>query len=401
MPPQKPQDPQRPYNPPQSKKPQNPQVPPPTFHSCDVADYYKIQCGGPTITASECEAFNCCFDGRMCYYGKSVTLQCTKDGQFVIVVARDATLPNIDLETISFLGSDQGCGPVGTTSAFAIYQFPVTACGTVMTEEPGVLIYENRMSSSYEVAVGPYGAITRDSQYELFVQCRYIGTSVEALVIEVGLIPLPPPVAAPGLLRVELRLGSGECTGKGCFEESVAYTSYYADVDYPVTKILRDPVYVEVRMLERTDPNLVLNLGRCWATTSQFPQSFPQWDLLIDGCPNQDDRYLTTNVPVDASSGLMYPSHYKRFIFKMFTFVGGSVSDASKKAPADPQMLPLREKIYIHCDVTVCQPTLADNCEPRCRRKRREIAGSTKKLHRDETTVVSSKEVVFTVAVSQ
>lgn len=61
-----------------------------------------------------------------------MTLQCTKDAQFIIVVARDATLPNIDLETISFLGSDQSCSPVGTTSAFAIYQFPVTACGTVM-----------------------------------------------------------------------------------------------------------------------------------------------------------------------------------------------------------------------------------------------------------------------------
>lgn len=62
----------------------------------------------------------------------SVTLQCTKDAQFIVVVARDATLPNIDLESISFLESGQNCEPVGITSAFAIYQFPVTACGTVM-----------------------------------------------------------------------------------------------------------------------------------------------------------------------------------------------------------------------------------------------------------------------------
>lgn len=65
--------------------------------------------------------------------------------------------------------------------------------------------------------------------------------------------------------------------------EDVAYTSYYLDSDYPVTKVLRDPVYVEVRVLERTDPNLVLTLGRCWATSSPYPQSLPQWDLLIDG----------------------------------------------------------------------------------------------------------------------
>lgn len=49
-------------------------------------------------------------------------------------------------------------------------------------------------------------------------QCRYVGTSVEALVIEVGLVPPPPPVAAPGPLRVELRLANGQCTTKGCVE---------------------------------------------------------------------------------------------------------------------------------------------------------------------------------------
>lgn len=62
-----------------------------------------------------------------------MTLQCTKDAQFIVVVARDATLPNLDLETISFLEKGQSCEPVGITSAFVIYQFPVTACGTLMT----------------------------------------------------------------------------------------------------------------------------------------------------------------------------------------------------------------------------------------------------------------------------
>lgn len=62
----------------------------------------------------------------------SVTLQCTKEGLFIVVVARDATLPNIDLETISFHENGHSCNPVGSTSAFAIYEFPVTACGTVV-----------------------------------------------------------------------------------------------------------------------------------------------------------------------------------------------------------------------------------------------------------------------------
>lgn len=63
-----------------------------------------------------------------------VTVQCTKDGQFVVVVSRDATLPNLELDSISLLGANGAhCTPVGTTSAFAIYQFKVTECGTVVT----------------------------------------------------------------------------------------------------------------------------------------------------------------------------------------------------------------------------------------------------------------------------
>nr|UTU47124.1 zona pellucida protein 2c [Sebastes schlegelii] len=395
QPPQPPHAPQpQPFQPiPQIKQSQQPAK---TFHTCEVAEAYKIQCGAADISASDCQAINCCFDGRMCYYGKSVTLQCTKDAQFILVVARDATLPNLDLESVAFFGEGQSCSPVGTTSAFAIYQFPVTECGTVMMEESGVIIYENRMNSLYEVAIGPYGSITRDSHYELLVQCRYIGTSVEALVIEVGLV-FAPPVAAPGPLRVELRLGNGQCANKGCAEaEDVANSSFYVDSDYPVTKVLRDPVYVEVRMLERTDPNLFLTLGRCWATSNPYPHSLPQWDLLIDGCPYHDDRYLTTSVPVGASSGLVYPSHHKRFIFKMFTFVATGDPDPSAGGSADQvAMTLLKEKVYIHCEAIVCRPTPGNNCEPRCYRKRRSVAASVQGGSRAETTVVSSKELVI------
>lgn len=43
--------------------------------------------------------------------------------------------------------------------------------------------------------------------------------------------------------------------------------------------------------------------------------------LLAPRCPYHDDRYLTMLVPVDGSSGLHFPTHHKRFIVKMFTFV--------------------------------------------------------------------------------
>ncbi|XP_039539758.1 zona pellucida sperm-binding protein 4-like isoform X2 [Pimephales promelas] len=363
---------------PQQFQSKHPVVKAEPLDKCTVADYEQIQCGPPGISGAECAAINCCFNGQQCYYGKAVTVQCIRDGQIVVVVARDVTLPRLSLDSVRLLGgNDPACSPVGSTPFFAIYQFPVTACGTSMMEDGGYVVYENRMTSSYEVGMGPLGSITRDSHFELLFQCRYSGTSVEALVVEVNTVPPPPPVAAPGPLRVELRLANGQCVTKGCAEGDEAYTSYYSDADYPVTKVLREPVYVEVRLLERTDPNIVLMLGHCWATSTPSPLSLPQWDLLVDGCPYQDDRYLTTLVPVTGSSGLQVPTHYKRFVVKMFTFV-------------DPASLaPLQETVFIHCSTEVCHPS-SGSCQQSCSRQRRDV-----RLNNTTSgqTVVSSGEV--------
>ena len=72
-------------------------------------------------------------------------------------------------------------------------------------------------------------------------------------------------------------------TGVSALTVDAAYTSFYTETDYPVVKVLRDPVYVEVLLLDKTDPALVLTLGHCWTTTSPNPHSLPQWDILIDG----------------------------------------------------------------------------------------------------------------------
>ncbi|KAA0702826.1 Zona pellucida sperm-binding protein 4 [Triplophysa tibetana] len=219
---------------------------------CAVPDYEQIQCGQPGISGYECEAINCYFNGQQCYYGMSVTVQCIRDGQFVLVVARDITLPRLSLDTVRLLGGNEA--PFGS-------------------EENGYVVYENRVTSSYEVGIGPRGSITRDSLFELLFQCRYSATAVEALVVEVNNVP--PPVAAPGPLGVERRLANGQRVTKGCAEGDEAYMSYYGEVEYPVTKVQREPVYVEVRLLERTESNLVLMLGRCWATSTPSPLSTP------------------------------------------------------------------------------------------------------------------------------
>ncbi|XP_024129004.1 zona pellucida sperm-binding protein 4 [Oryzias melastigma] len=359
--------------------PHQAQPPVTAFDKCDVEEGDKIECGTSDITAEQCVEINCCFDGWKCHYGKGVTVQCTRDGQFVVVVAKDTTVPPIDVNSISLLESDGDfCGPVDSTSAFAIFQFPVTACGTTLKDDENYVVYENHMSSSYEVGVGPRGSITRDSHFELLFMCKYSGSAVEALIMEVNPVPAPQPVAALGPLRVELRLANGQCFAKGCVEEEEAFNSFYNPSEYPITKVLRQPVYVEVRVLGRSDPNIILNLEHCWATATPNPQSLPQWDLLVNGCPYQDDRYSTVLVPVDGSSGLEYPTHYKRFISKMFTFVV-------------PETYAPQETVYIHCATAVCYPSSTDSCEQRCHRQRRAAV----KIPSSQKALVSSGEVIL------
>ncbi|XP_066533964.1 zona pellucida sperm-binding protein 4-like [Hoplias malabaricus] len=133
------------------KQPQKPQLPsaaiPVTngtkpmvsIDKCRVDNVFRVPCGEPSIDAAHCAAINCFFDGHNCYYGNTVTVQCTVDGQFVLVVARDTTLPRLSLDSVYWV-------------QYCVVQYTVLG---------DYVVYENKMSSSYEVGLGPLGAITR------------------------------------------------------------------------------------------------------------------------------------------------------------------------------------------------------------------------------------------------
>lgn len=54
-------------------------------------------------------------------------------------------------------------------------------------------------------------------------------------------------------------------------------------MEYPVIKLLRKVVYIEVRILNRVDPKLVLLLDDCWATPDKDPYMSHRWKLLEKG----------------------------------------------------------------------------------------------------------------------
>ncbi|XP_048449656.1 zona pellucida sperm-binding protein 4-like [Rhincodon typus] len=200
-------------------------------------------------------------------------------------------------------------------------------------------------------------------------QCKYKGEHEAGLQINVSVYTLPPPLAASedGILRLELQIA-----------KDGNYRLWYKDSDYPIERILQESVFVEVRVKDRTDPVIVLRLHDCWATPVPAPDHEVQWSLLVDGCPYEGDDYLTVLHPVDASSGLQFPTHHKRFEVKTFVFLDG-VSEQ-----------PISGQVYLHCSAEVCSPSAQNDCTTRCgSRSRRSVH-----LH-DGTLVSAPGPVVF------
>ncbi|NXU78105.1 ZP4 protein, partial [Oreotrochilus melanogaster] len=316
----------------------------------------RLPCVPLPVTQGICEARGCCSDPQdrltPCYYGSTVTAHCTPEGQFSIAVSRDVTLPPILLGSLQLASGHQaGCVPAVTTTAFAVYHFPVSACGTTLQVNGDQVIYENELVASRDVKTGDRGSVTRDSTFRLRVRCSYpISGSTIPLGVQVLTLPPLPAVSQTGPLALELRVASDG-----------AYTSYYADKDYPLVKTLRDPLYAEVRLLQRTDPDLVLVLEHCWATPSSDAQQH-QWPVLVDGCPYAGDNYQTELVALGHASGLLFPSHHQRFTLYTFTFVDSTSQEM------------LSGLVYLHCSASLCHQSLqqpcTSTCPPRTRGKR-------------------------------
>ncbi|KFZ63696.1 Zona pellucida sperm-binding protein 4, partial [Podiceps cristatus] len=338
----------------------------------------RLPCASLPISQGDCEVRGCCYDPRdrvkPCYFGNTVTAHCTPDGQFSIAVSRDVTLPPVILDSVQLAsGPSTGCVPVVKNNAFVVYQFPLSACGTTFRVTGDQAIYENELMASRTVKTGSLGSVTRDSTFRLHVRCSYsITGSFIPLSVQVFTLPPLPAVSQPGTLSLELRVASDG-----------SYASYYTDSDYPVVKTLRDPVYAEVKILQRTDPDLVLVLHHCWATPSINPQQQLQWPVLVDGCPYAGDNYQTQLVPLSLTSGLLFPSHYQRFSLYTFTFVDSTSQEM------------LSGLVYLHCSASVCHQSVRESCTTPCPARARGKRSAEHSFHNSASHVSSKGPVIF------
>ncbi|NXM13982.1 ZP1 protein, partial [Ploceus nigricollis] len=295
-----------------------------------------------------CLQAGCCYDDMdrttPCYYGNTATVQCLLEGHFVVVVPRGMVALPYNLDSVRLASSQAGCEPLHVSEAFVMFRFPVTHCGTTVQVIEDMLIYENQLISTIDVQGSPRGSITRDSVYILRARCIYNSSDLLPLGVEVAVPPTAAPLAMPGPLGLQLRIATDE-----------SYSSYHAVGDFPLVRVLRDPIYVEVRLLQKTDPNLVLVLHHCWASPGSHATSQPQWPILVEGCPFQGDNYRTRLIPMGpASPELPFPSHYQRFVISTFAFV------------EPPGMSVLEGEVYISCSASVCHLAQPEPCRPSC-----------------------------------
>ncbi|NXW71875.1 ZP1 protein, partial [Hirundo rustica] len=327
-----------------------------------------------------CLQAGCCYDDMdrttPCYYGNTATVQCLLEGHFVLVVPRGTVAQPYNLDSVRLASSQAGCEPLHASEAFVVFRFPVTHCGTTVQVVEDKLIYENQLISTIDVQGSPRGSITRDSVYILRARCIYNASDLFPLGVEVAVPPTAAPLAMPGPLGLQLRIATDE-----------SYSSYHPVGDFPLVRVLRDPIYVEVRLLQKTDPNLVLVLHHCWASPGPHATSQPQWPILVEGCPFQGDNYRTRLIPMGpASPELPFPSHYQRFVISTFAFV------------EPPGMAVLEGEVYISCSASVCHLAQPEPCRPSCQlgvpsRVRRSVGG---RRTGDVTgTVISQGRVVF------
>uniref|UniRef100_A0A6J0U3C0 Zona pellucida sperm-binding protein 2 n=1 Tax=Pogona vitticeps TaxID=103695 RepID=A0A6J0U3C0_9SAUR len=286
-----------------------------------------------------------------CEPNAPIAAVCTQDGHMDFDVFSSSTKPALNLDTLKL--KDPTCKPVVRSPSNDVVRFrvPLNKCGTTQRFDGEKAIYENEVRALW-ADLPPHG-ISRDSEFRLTVMCSY-GSDDASVNLKINSLPPPESVVNQGPLSLIFLI-----------YPDGSYTAPYNADQYPIVKYLRQPIFLEVQVLSRNDPNIHLMLDDCWATLSLDPASLPRWNIVVDGCDYELDNYKTIFHPVGPL--VSFPNFRQRFEVKAFAFVSGGKA--------------LPSLVYFHCSVLICDKLHPDSplCSTRCprpSRNRRDVAAS-------------------------
>ncbi|KAM4600974.1 zona pellucida protein AX 1 [Polymixia lowei] len=268
-----------------------------------------------------------------------ITTECYSNGTMTALTVKVESLTDLIPGRLTL--RDQSCRPHFSNDRFAQFSFTVNSCGTTRTFFDNYMVYENEISLHHNSVKGYTSPV--DPEYKHTISCYYLVNDTEVMAFNYRPRTAEPTAeTGAGQLMAQLRLAQDEL-----------YELFYEADDYPVVKYLRQPLYFEVALLQSADPQLELVLENCWATLHEDRTSLPSWDIIVDGCENLDDSYVTVFHHVVSNARVTVPSHVKRFSIKMFTFT------------KDDEVL--KNQIYVHCDAVICDANQTDGiCSSHC-----------------------------------
>ncbi|NWH57588.1 ZP2 protein, partial [Geococcyx californianus] len=278
-----------------------------------------------------------------CAQHAPVAAVCTQDGYMDFEILADSTTPPLDLDMLRL--RDPACQPAFKSSLNdrVWFHVPLNGCGTRHWFDGEKIIYENEVRALWTDL--PLRSIVRDSELRLTVLCSFSNGDASLSIR----VENHPPLASS--------MNQGSLSLVLLSYPEVSYRQPYRDDQYPIVRYLRQPIFLEVQVLNRNDPSLHLVLDDCWATASQDPISLPQWNIVVDGCEYDRDSYRTVFHPV--GHGVSYANYRQRLEVKTFAFASGD-----KALPG---------LVYFHCSVLICDRFQPDSplCVTRCPRPSR------------------------------
>lgn len=226
------------------------------------------------------------------------------------------------------------CLPTDNGTHF-LFQTNFTSCGTKLIDTDNFFIYENTIQEK-----PPQGIITRLADVDIPFRCCYL-KEVQASAIQ---------------LETSRKIIRGNASDVGMFDINLGvfkdqgYTRPYGDQSFPIGVKVNERVFLQLSV-DSEDRRLAVQAQRCHATPDPNPNSTIQYNLILNGCPQDPTVQYHHN---DDNKGL------HRFSVQTFQFVNSP----------DPF-------VYIHCKAVVCNSSdpnseCSKNCDvlPRNRHRR-------------------------------